>query len=257
MRTELRRVAVLRLSSVFLLSAALAASPAVGADLLPPPPALDGYGQVVELGTGWYLRGDIGYTDYAAPRDRLFGSAALLPLNGERLEGAFSVGGGVGYQVNEWFRTDLTVDYRARTSFDGTRPDPTYDVGYIHDRAELDSVAFMLNGYVDLGRWSGITPYLGAGIGLASNRLNDTTRLTYLGGALVGRSVVEPHTTHNLAWALMAGAAVDVGSGFKVDLGYRYIHLGDVQTRWDAAAGIRTDALRAHEVRIGARYMID
>jgi opacity protein-like surface antigen len=247
---------VARLSSVLLLSTALA-GPAFAADLLPPPPSLEGYGQVAELGAGWYLRGDIGYTDYSSPRDRLFGSAALLPLNGERLEGAFTLGGGIGYQVNEWFRTDLTVDYRTRTGFDGTRPFPTYDIGYVHDRAELDSLTFMLNGYVDLGTWSGITPYLGAGLGLASNRLNNVTRLTYVGGALVDRTIVETHTTNNLAWALMAGAAIDVGSGFKVDIGYRYIHLGDVQTRWDAAAGIRTNALRAHEVRVGARYMID
>jgi len=247
---------VARLLSAVLLSAALAA-PAAAADLLPPPPALDGYGQVVELGTGWYLRGDVGYTDYSAPRDRLFGAAALAPLHGERLEGTFTAGGGIGYKLNEWFRTDATIDYRSRTGFDGTRPNPTYDVGYVHDRSELDSVTFMLNGYVDLGTWSGITPYLGAGLGLASNRLNDVTRLTYVGGALVDRSVLATRTSNNLAWALMAGAAVNVGSGFAVDLGYRYIHLGDVRTGWDAAAGIRTNDLRAHEVRVGARYMID
>lgn len=246
-----------RLSSVILLSAAIAAGPAFSADLLPPPPALEGYGQVVELGTGWYLRGDIGYTDYTTPRDKLFGSPVLAPLNGERLEGAFAVGGGVGYQVNEWFRADATIDYRARTSFEGTRPFPAYDLGYVHDRGELDSLSFMLNGYVDLGTWSGVTPYLGAGIGLASNRLNDVTRLTYQGGALADRSVVEAHTSNNFAWALMGGVSARLGSGFAVDLGYRYIHLGDVRTRWDAAAGIRTDGIQAHEVRVGARYMID
>ena len=43
-----------------------------------------------------------------------------------------------------------------------------------------------------------------------------------------------------------------------VDLGYRYIHLGDVRTRIDAPGpGIKTDELDAHEIRVGARYMID
>lgn len=246
-----------RLSSVVLLCAAFAAGPALAADLLPPPPALDGYGQVVELGTGWYLRGDLGYADYSSPNDRFFGSSTLPLLDGERLDGTFVVGGGVGYRFNEWFRADATVDYRARAGFEGTRPFPTYDVGYVHDRGELDSLSFMLNGYVDLGTWSGITPYLGVGVGLASNRLNDLTRSTYLGGGLTALSPVATHTTNNLAWALMGGLSADVGSGFAVDLGYRYIHLGDVRTRWDAAAGVKTDALQAHEFRVGARYTID
>jgi opacity protein-like surface antigen len=248
---------VARLSSLFLLSAALAAGPAIAADLLPPPPSLEGYGQPVELGTGWYLRGDIGYTDYTPPRDRFFGTPSLPALVGERLEHTFSVGGGIGYQVNEWFRADATVDYRNRAEFTGIRPLSASGLAYVRDDGELDSVSFMLNGYVDLGTWSGITPYLGAGIGLASNRLNDVRRYTYVGGAIDSLATVETKTTNNLAWALMGGVSAKVGSGFAVDLGYRYIHLGDVRTRWDSAAGIKTDALQAHEVRLGARYMID
>lgn len=246
-----------RLSSVILLSAAFAAGPAIAADLLPPPPALDGYEHLVELGTGWYLRGDVGYTDYSTPHDRFFGFSAPPLLDGERLEGTFAVGGGIGYKVNEWFRTDATIDYRARTGFEGTRPFPTFAVGHIRDSGDLDSVSFLLNGYADLGTWSGITPYLGAGIGLASNRLNGVTRRTFLGGTLTDLFPIETHTTNNLAWALMGGFSANVGFGFAVDVGYRYIHLGDVRTRLDATTGIKTDALRAHEVRIGARYVID
>jgi opacity protein-like surface antigen len=56
----------------------------------------------------------------------------------------------------------------------------------------------------------------------------------------------------------MGGVAVDVGSGFKIDLGYRYTHLGDARTRIDGpGAGIRTDDLKTHEIRLGARYTID
>lgn len=246
-----------RLSSLILLSAALAAGPANAADLLPPPPSLDGYGQVVELGTGWYLRGDIGYTDYDKPRDRLFGDSVLPPLVGERIDRTFSVGGGIGYKVNEWFRADATVDYRNRVSFSGTRFLSPTGLDTVEERGEIDSLSFMLNGYVDLGTWSGLTPYLGGGVGLASNRLNDVRRRVFIDGALEGLSVVEAHTTNNFAWALMGGVSAQLGSGFALDLGYRYIHLGDVRTRGDAVAGIRTDALQAHEVRIGARYMID
>ena len=33
----------------------------------------------------------------------------------------------------------------------------------------------MVNGYVDLGTWSGITPYVGAGVGFAYNKLSGFT----------------------------------------------------------------------------------
>jgi opacity protein-like surface antigen len=44
----------------------------------------------------------------------------------------------------------------------------------------------------------------------------------------------------------------------KVDLGYRYMHLGDARTRLEGVqAGIRTKDINAHEFRVGARYMIE
>ena len=250
-----------RLSSFLKVSAlacSLAAiSAASAADLLPPPPDLD-RDEVVELGNGWYLRGDVGYIDYATPRDVAFGVPGALPLDGERLEAAVSVGGGIGYQLANWLRVDATVDHRFGAELSGTRPNPTYAVGAIRDVAEIESTTGLLNAYVDLGSWAGVTPYLGAGIGVAGNRLMDARREAYLLGEPVGAAVIDTRTTYNLAWALMAGLAVDLGSGFKVDLGYRYTHLGDVRTRIDGpGAGLKVEDLNAHEVRLGARYMIE
>jgi opacity protein-like surface antigen len=235
----------------------LAGHSARAADLLPPPPILDEADEVVELGTGWYLRGDLGYVNYDRPRDVGFGIPGELPLDGERLEKAFSVGGGIGYQVTDWLRTDLTVDHRFGAQFSGTRPNPSYDIGFVRDQADFESTTLLLNGYIDLAYWSGITPYLGAGIGVSGNRFTNVDRDVFVGGTQVSNIHIGPHTTTNLAWALMAGIAVDVGSGFTLDLGYRYTHLGDVRTQIDAAPGIKTDEIRSHELRFGARYMID
>jgi opacity protein-like surface antigen len=49
-----------------------------------------------------------------------------------------------------------------------------------------------------------------------------------------------------------------LGSGLKVDLGYRYMRIGDARTGLEPLqAGIRTKTIDAHEFRVGARYMIE
>jgi opacity protein-like surface antigen len=151
-------------------------------------------------------------------------------------------------------RADITIDHRLGATFSGIRPDP---LATIRDEADLESTTYLVNGYVDLGNWSGITPYVGAGAGVASNRLTNVFRETTVGNTFT-RVDLPRYTAANFAWALMAGAAIDLGSGVKVDLGYRYMHLGDARTRLDGAqAGIRTKDIDAHEFRVGARYMIE
>jgi opacity protein-like surface antigen len=62
----------------------------------------------------------------------------------------------------------------------------------------------------------------------------------------------------NFAWALMAGAAVDIAPNFKLDVGYRFVRIGDGKTELDAAGfGFKVKPLDAHEARVGVRYMID
>jgi len=245
------------LVSVTILSLA-AVGPSHAADLLPPAPALDRADEIVEIGTGWYLRGDVGYVNYTKPKDLGFGLAASQPLDGERLEQAVSIGAGVGYAFTNGLRADVTVDHRFGAQISGTRPIGTYANGYVRDQADFESTSALLNGYVDFGTFAGITPYVGAGIGVAGNRLTNISREAYVAGLPAGSAVLQPHTTYNLAWALMAGTAVNLGSGFALDLGYRYIHLGDARTKIDGPGdGISTDAIRAHEFRVGARYMID
>jgi opacity protein-like surface antigen len=259
MMSALARPTVSTLVSLMIAGLA-AAGQARAADLLSPAPALMGTDteQVVELGTGWYLRGDVGYVGYTNPKDFGFGLPDSQPLDRVRLDETFSLGGGIGYAFTNFLRADVTVDHRFAAEFSGTRPLITYANGYVRDQADLESTTILFNGYVDFGSFGGITPYIGAGIGLAGNRLTNISREAYAAGVLVGSGFLQPHTTNNFAWALMAGAAVNLGFGFQLDLGYRYMHLGDARTKIDGPGdGIRTDTLEAHEVRLGARYTID
>ncbi len=148
--------------------------------------------------------------------------------------------------------------------------------------ARLQRVALLMNAHADLGTWAGVTPYIGAGIGASHGKVQGNYNwfdqaantpygptLTLPGGYPViwrdefGNMVRVPpvenfgtqdrsRTLHrsriNLAWAVMAGFAIDVSPNAKIDFGYRFLNIGSFGT--EKAKGL-------HEVRLGFRYMVD
>lgn len=249
------------------LAMAAGALPAGAADYRmgsgPPPMLEEPAGIPAELGTGWYLRGDVGYVDYAKPREAPNYSQGV-PFDTITLPETFSVGGGFGYAFNGLFRADVTVDYRADSRIKALSSGTNYVEGFSTDTLKLESTTALVNAYIDLGRWSGITPYIGAGVGVAHNLLHGySSRVTCFTdlcrASFSGQSVPHPGGAKNsLAYAVMAGAAFDIGLGFKIDAGYRYLSMGASQTKLDADGfGIKLKPLDAHEVRVGLRYMID
>jgi opacity protein-like surface antigen len=211
---------------------------------LPPAPILDDEDET--LGSGWYLRGDTGGVDASISRRSRDTNLSSF-VNG-KLDQAFMVGIGLGYQFSPWFRADVTVDHRFAASLRGT------DLGtggaYALDRANVDATAVFLNGYVDLPLWIGITPYVGAGIGLSQLRV-ESHELVGISGAMR----LPSQTDTLLAWALMGGVAFDITGNLKVDLGYRYSRLDG--GGFDRNAAFRPRQVNAHEFRIGARYLFE
>lgn len=247
-------------------AAALAAGcawPALGADMLFPPGVAHGGGRpgIVELGTGWYLRGDGAYVEpvKADKGDPIIDSG----FSKSKLDATWSAGGGFGYKFVNWLRADITADHRFYADFEGARTLPG-GIGSRLDRGRLESSTALVNAYLDLGNWSGITPYVGAGVGAAMNRVSDqtaqTTCLTLACGAIGTHLAIKvpERRTYDLAWALMGGVAVEMGAGFTVDLGYRYVNLGEARAHHVGAPSTTRGAdIEAHEVRLGLRYMID
>jgi opacity protein-like surface antigen len=256
----------------FMLLSALGIAPAWAADLLQPPvaptpelrgalpPDLD-----ADLG-GFYLRGDIGFSNQTV--DRLSNSLdALGTIEKVHLgfAGAPLAGAGVGYRFNSWFRTDVTGEYRSASGFTGLERyrDETLPLGYGTDEytaTKRDMVA-LANGYVDLGTYHGVTPFLGAGIGVARSTIEgfrDTNVVTQ--GLAYARSTSKT----NLAWALHAGMSYDVTPSFKVELAYRYLNLGDARTgtiynyagRCGSCEALTLKDVESHDVRLGLRWSL-
>jgi opacity protein-like surface antigen len=256
-------MAILKTLSLAGIVAAGLASSASAADMLFPP-MMESAGPpgMVELGTGWYLRGDAAYVDYLKPKDR----AAIVDQTFEKtkLDRTWSAGGGFGYKFTNLLRADVTVDHRFDSDFEGTRSPFGFGTGSQRELARLESTTGLVNGYVDLGNWWGVTPYVGAGVGAVMHSLHDyniqLTCLTAACGTVGAQTTtkIPGRRSYDLAWALMGGVAVDVGGGFKIDAGYRYVNLGEAEMRYPgASASTRGKAIEAHEVRLGLRYMID
>lgn len=216
--------------------------------------------QTVEIGSGWYLRGDLGYsvkTRGAASSSLNFtaGPPTYTASNFDRssIDNDWSGAIGVGYSFTDYLRGDLTFDY-SEGRFRGT-------TGTTVDTQEIEQYGFMANAYADLGTFVGFTPYVGAGAGI--------TRVNW--GALTRDQLVGVDTSHpgkeswRFTYAFMAGVSYDIAKNLKLDLGYRYSKVdGGPQFGYDAAtaaAGARgvqayDNGIEKHEMRAGLRYSL-
>lgn len=143
-------------------------------------------------------------------------------------------------------RGDITFSFHGERDFDGEPVTPPNMFDPVH--AKVRSDALMFNLYYDLPAMQRFTPYVGAGIGVAFVDLRD---ITFTNGSTV--RIADQDET-NFAWSLMAGVATDIGRGMKIDVGYRYLNMGDIESN-NAAIGYRLkiDDVSEHQVRVGLR----
>ncbi len=158
-----------------------------------------------DLNSGWYVRGDLGYgwgrlngaqsaTGFADPSSNSIGSAPTGGL-------------GVGIKRN-WLRTDLTADYLSDMKYKGTVAAPD-DV-----TAKMSAWSVLLNGYLDLGSWYRVSPYIGAGVGTARVKVSDFQSAASPPFVSGGSSA-----QWNFAWAAMAGVGYTISPNMVADIG--------------------------------------
>jgi opacity protein-like surface antigen len=269
LRAPSNRGPILMTRTLLLLSALLAAfrlEGAAAADLdMIPAPVIPQTENATYLGSGWYIRGDIGYSRPQGPS----GSYNGAPFEHLRVTGSPVLGGGVGYKISNWFRTDVTADYLFSGNVQASYVVPNCCLAV--DKTRLGGWTLLANGYVDLGTWSAITPYVGGGVGYAftevSKIVNEEFVQTVTGSfvpltdpttGLPVFNAFQAHTTGRFAWALMAGAAIDVAPSVKLDFGYRYLDISDARFATDnLGIAPRLKSLASHQFRLGLRYMFD
>lgn len=293
-----------KVRALFFAGAALmaAASSAAAADLplepvYVPPPEPVGF-------TGWYLRGDVGVGIASEPdiRSTFYDATTLAPLGhtdasyavpsfareNQHLGDAAFLDVGVGYQVNNWLRFDATGEYRTDQHLDTLE---SYDAGsfygapgniaYDKYTGSVQSSVFLLNAYADLGTWWRLTPFIGAGIGAAYNRVTSVSDLgvggpnfaytdqygnaSYASGVGNGGfGYAKEHDQFSLAYAAMAGVSYAVTPNARLELGYRYLNLGDATSglitcvnSTGCVAERHKYSLESQDIRLGMRWLID
>ena len=106
-----------------ILAVAASAVTAQAADLLPPPPMPEPFEVTAPFAGGWYLRGDIGFSNQSVERitNPVIAAGTTLTTSQKGFDSAPFGGVGVGYKFNEWLRADLTGEYRGRSNFHGSQ----------------------------------------------------------------------------------------------------------------------------------------
>jgi len=206
----------------------------------------------VEIGSAWYLRGDIAYNFARDYRDTSFSLDGWLdesPLTVGPF-GIFSysekqnpVSGsiGFGYHFNDYLRADVNIGllasdkYSASVIFDD---DVEVDV-----RVKNSAWNGLVNGYIDLGTYAGLTPYVGAGVGLLYTR-------TKIDGTASYRQ-----SNYDFMYALSAGVSYQLTKNASIDIGYQYLDAPSIDYYAISNDSIELrEGMSTNQIKVGLRY---
>ena len=231
----------------------------------------------------WYVRGDVGYNFYAHGEINEYGGVRGFEM--DKTAGDAFGGIGFGRYLTPSLRFDITSDFKTKRRLAPTNQRFTeantsllgvpanFDVAHT-ENAFTTNYSGMINLYYDFARHGAFRPYIGAGVGAGYNRIertfdqtatcrdfdddnNPLTPNVACGGSVTatGRGLT---SSIGFAAAVMAGFAVDIAPGVKLDSGYRFLWSGtDAAITFDNALGSKnrlgTEDRFDHEIRTGLR----
>ncbi len=191
--------------------------------------------QPVEVGSGWYLRGDVAYLPQRSYGDLDFSAPASASMRNRYVFASL----GAGYHFTDYLRGDINIGLLPGNRFNADTGTGT------RISAKNRGVTAMVNGYVDLGTYVGITPYVGAGIGMFQSK-----RVYDISGDTSGSK-----TQVSLAYSLNAGVAYQLTKNVQFDLGYQYLSAPDAEyASIDNSAYSVRKGVDDHQIKVGLRY---
>lgn len=252
----------------------------------------------IDGGAGTIGDVDIEEDGFVYGQNSIDGPAATRTLSSDFFKSQFntftSIGGGVGYYLGRGFRIDGTIeklsdgnaiiagsDVYDQFSFSGppltATPTNSKERLTVFDKTHNSRSLWLANLYYDFAQRGRFTPYIGGGIGFAWNVLtrdhhnqldtcDSTTPLGCDAGNFTNGPSVDVRTRVDqvsFAAAASAGVSIDVRESTKLDLGYRYLYLGEtnvsiaVCNTCDLISSVKLGSQNAHEFHAALRFDIE
>lgn len=244
----------------------------------------------------WYLRADLGLgfaSSDVSESGIIYGQNLYWPDSStpfrtpghwseDDTSSVFSYGAGIGYYWSPRFRTDITLEGRTERDlkirgtyrYDEEVYDPvdnewdptgSFIFGETNDSSKLSSGLFLFNAYFDFLRNGPLTPYIGAGVGFAVNKLernffNEEFRCDDF-SCSGPRSSLARDSSYDVTFAaaLSAGLSYSITPVTMLDVGYRYLYMGssDINLTVNGVkSNFSTGDTHEHQIRAGLRWNI-
>ncbi|NRA73639.1 MAG: porin family protein [Rickettsiales bacterium] len=139
---------------------------------------------------------------------------------------------GIGYKFTNAIKTDVNL------LFNVAEYKSTTDIGYaiVNIKQRIRMISSFINGYYDVALSKYIIPYLTAGVGVGKNKAGD---LKWFIKDFGFEESFKGRTVTNLIWNVGIGIKYSLSKDFVLDLGYRYMDLGNISTNDSSALEIR------------------
>ncbi|AJJ11945.1 ompA-like transmembrane domain protein [Yersinia rohdei] len=171
-------------------------------------------------------------------------------VSGEEKHNFYNGSLAAGYQFGNGWRTEGEYVFKKKSEY--TSGSSIFATSYNHHKVDVQRL--MLNVYRDYALGYDISIYGTLGLGLAKVESSGWQGNT-------SRQYTE-NTQTNLAYSVGAGVSYAVMNNLSIDLGYRYVDMGNVESGYNNftnARRLQDEQMKAHlissEFTLGARYL--
>ena len=198
----------------------------------------------------YYFKGEIGY---GFPNDPAQVDGTGVAALNESNDDFRKYGIGFGIDPEGPARVDFSFSYSPNLDSTSDGPNNTTVEN------NVDNYLYMINAYYDFDEMGqGFVPYISGGIGLSRMVLEEIRAKNACGTVNVTEG---GKTKDNLGWALGLGTAVQMEGDVSLDIGYRYLVMGEREGNGvisgtpvlPSNSGARVDDLFVHEFYLGLR----
>lgn len=171
-------------------------------------------------------------------------------VSGEEKEHLGTAAIATGYQFGNGWRTEAEYVFKQKTEY--TSGSTTFSSSFNHLQTDVERMMF--NVYRDYSVGYNIALYGMLGLGVSKIKA----------GGWQGTMAREyaSNTNSNLTYAIGAGASYTLLENFSIDLGYRYVDMGKIESGYNNftnARGLKDEQMKArlvsNEFTLGTRYL--